>query len=161
MSTHLDLPDGGWAEIREPREVTNRQKREHTNALVELGAKDDKSAKTIIEALDEGEHLTLLFIKDWSYEKPVSVESFMDLPVDVCLAIENATMKPINQVFPEIAERRLGILEDRAEAERKQLGNVTDRTLRELDKARAVVAANSFDADGALDPKSPTIASPS
>ena len=97
--THVPLPDGQWAELMDPRKVSERKRRPYVTAMTAFNAvapRDEKgellsmqigaeAAGLLDRALDL---LTVALVKAWSFEQspgvalPVEVESLQDLPVD-------------------------------------------------------------------------------
>lgn len=98
MSHKVDLPDGGWAEIRDPKELTGRQRalvrrftlpvaqlREKTSAMVSGGpdATEDEKADAAVatlaalgadgmDAMDEMYAAFIVaYLASWSLEQPL------------------------------------------------------------------------------------------
>lgn len=120
MSTKIDLPGGGWAEIKDPEELTNRERkllrrhafgaRELRGKLLATGIKpgtkvqdipDDLEEKLLgqltAEDLEGADGIQAAFIvaytASWSLDRPLpTMETVDDLPGQVFDAIAEATV---------------------------------------------------------------------
>lgn len=72
----IDLPSGGWALLREPNEITNRERR----ALALGFVRDDRpEAEKAISFPDE---VIALFVTEWSYGAPLPKDN-LDVLLDI------------------------------------------------------------------------------
>lgn len=76
----VDLPDGQWLELRDPAEVTERQRRPHLAAVsVYMGTPDYSAAR--VDALRAcNETAAIALINGWSFPEAVSAEAMQDWP---------------------------------------------------------------------------------
>ena len=120
----IDLPDGGWALIRDPRRVTERQRRPVTRlqarvAGSEVGAllatKDklpddefEEHARRVLGSddfalLDDlNDALIEALVDSWSYDVPVSKDAALDLPGPVYEALKAACAKHVMELAPNL-----------------------------------------------------------
>jgi hypothetical protein len=95
----LDLPEGEWAELADPRKVTERKRRPYVTAMSAFNEIAVRDAEGVLVPSAFGEEqqrrldtaldlLTVALVKAWSFEQgpgaplPIAVESLQDLPVD-------------------------------------------------------------------------------
>lgn len=114
--THLVLPDGSWADLIDPKELTERSARSLSRAfmkaasvaarLSELGF-DDKNPQTWsaygqltddeIDNLDAYQsELIFRFVSNWSFDMPVTAENGTNLPKAVFDALVEACQDAFN-----------------------------------------------------------------
>lgn len=110
----IDLPEGAWAELADPRKVSERRRRSYVNAMAAFNAATASLPRTEdgnpdprfcgsehAELLDTAlDLLTVALIKAWSYEQPVTVEAIQDLPVDVFDALRKAATDRQTELLP-------------------------------------------------------------
>lgn len=85
MAERIDLPSGGWVVLRDPRTVTNRERKpildhmiENADAFKHMGEKQQAT-----EGLSFAEKLVKLMVKEWSFALPLPAqapESLLDIP---------------------------------------------------------------------------------
>lgn len=114
----VDLPNGAWADILDPDELTERRRRPIKNLagasvatiarLENVSTGDDMAAVGITE--DEADRLTRLqdativaVVSAWSYDLPVTADSLLDLPGAVYDALAQATASVGAQVAVDVS----------------------------------------------------------
>ena len=100
----MDLPSGGWCELRDPHSVTNRERR----PLLEKAERDEKQmGESALARLDFADKLACLMISGWSYdlplpgEQPSALEDVSAMDLD---AIHTELMKPANMPFLDMGD---------------------------------------------------------
>lgn len=78
MTTRLDLPEGGWAIVTEPRKVKERKRRVWLAASAEVG--DLNTAEGMDKNSDALMQLVLCLVEQWSFGD-VTATVFEDLDV--------------------------------------------------------------------------------
>jgi hypothetical protein len=116
---HVNLPDDEWADLRHPRKVPERLRRQVTMASAALGL--DVDLKAVGDAENDDEALKLLgiggleqsndvndlgvvaFVEAWSFDAPITIDSVRDLPADVYDALRTivAPLIPLMHVNAE------------------------------------------------------------
>lgn len=119
----ITLPDGGWALLRDPRRVTEKQRRPVTRlqarvAGSEIGAllskkgtlPDDEFERESLKALgsdaftlldDLNDALIVALVDSWSYDVPVSAEAALDLSGEAYDALKAACAKHVTALTPD------------------------------------------------------------
>jgi hypothetical protein len=122
----VELPDGGWLLLRDELDVTERQKRPYSRAMMQLAGKtgrvdvggDENAAEAAFYAAaaanpdlaDLMSEMTAakacMLIAEWSYGE-VSVDALLDLPGRVYAAVVKATSAdtPATDGFAPTADR--------------------------------------------------------
>jgi len=129
MTTKIDLPGGHWAELKDPMDVTERDRRPLKESLVKLGQAQRTPPQPVgaasalgainpfappapepIPAMEVAERLDLIeayerlcmsfFIVSWDFDFPVSDDALLDLPSPVYNALEKATAPFLKEVIP-------------------------------------------------------------
>lgn len=122
MSTILELPDGGTATFRDPKQVSERhrrpvarlQQRLAASAVGQLLASKDAMSDEQFEAearkllasdewelLDDlNDALVVALVESWSYERPVSLDGLLDLPSAVYDALRAEASKHVADLLP-------------------------------------------------------------
>lgn len=96
--SRVDLPSGGWVELRDPDDITERQRRTVSLLMSELspqakqslaGAADEAAAVAIVgeTSRDDAEilfrmndALAMVMIAGWSFDFPPLAETLPDIP---------------------------------------------------------------------------------
>lgn len=129
----VDLPGGQWAELRDPLEVSERERRPLKQAQFGLSRDRRKGEKPGDEAVttpvapqlggptksapslsDEDfrvyqgftDQLIAFFVASWSFDPAPSEDTLLDLPAAAYTALEKAVQPRVDVLFPEIAEAR-------------------------------------------------------
>ena len=103
--SRIELPEGQWAEIVNPRKVTERKRRLYLRAMAEYQQSREVMAGFGPEQqrlLDDAFDLLIVaLVQSWSFEQPVSVEAFADLPADVFDPLRKACMALAAGLLPD------------------------------------------------------------
>lgn len=112
MTDKIEFP-GGWAKIRDPQDVTEKQRRplgklqrrlagsSIADALLALDGKPtEEQVKALVQPvlgsddwdlLDEsGDLLIVALVEEWSFEKPITVDEVQNLPGKAYKALREA-----------------------------------------------------------------------
>jgi hypothetical protein len=126
-TTHFDLPSGASAELRDVKDVTDRQRRpirkiqtvlagnaKFIDAVTEAGKTGGKDltedqqraiAEGMGDAFDPLENLNDLLVvaavQSWSYDFPVSVDNCQDLPARDLDALRKASAPFLRELMPD------------------------------------------------------------
>lgn len=71
----IDLPSGGWAMLRDPASVPNK---ERTPILARVEA-DGAESSSLVTKLDFVDRIVMVLVKEWSYPLPIPKESVESL----------------------------------------------------------------------------------
>lgn len=120
----LDLGDGNWAHLRDPKKVPERLRRPIVQALTRaladnggeqlagLDPKDlqapDAAAKVsqylkpefLTVMADVNDLLVIALVDEWSFDVPVSLDSVLDLPGDEYDALQTGVAPLLKDVLP-------------------------------------------------------------
>ena len=98
----IDLPQGQWAELRDPRVVTERRRRPAKTALYAVAKLAE--AEATVEAIEAWDDLrvqvAVALIDQWSVNVDVTVDAILDLPGDVYDALLTAVEPQIMALLP-------------------------------------------------------------
>lgn len=114
----IDLPEGGWASLRDPKKVPERLRRPIMSKVSAMGRGTEmkrlveaKTPEEIVGELDLSfietsselnDLLVVALVDEWSYDGlPITVESVMDLPGDVYDALRTAVSPFITDIMPD------------------------------------------------------------
>ena len=107
----LELPDGQWAELAEPRKVPERKRRPYTTAAASMGPAtmvDPATGAVRIDSAETKEQmdavldaLILALVVAWSYGVEVTLEAVQDLPGDAYDALRNACLEHAGELMPD------------------------------------------------------------
>jgi len=98
MSERINLPSGGWFEVREARAVTERQRRPIRYASANLAGLNGGAA---FEAWDKVVDLaSVAYITEWSYTTPPSVDALLDIDPADCDAIRAVIEPKMSELLP-------------------------------------------------------------
>jgi hypothetical protein len=97
----VDLPDGGWAELRDPESITNRDRfewrRRHLPKLIDKIAAENGVAPTLVGEVEvstrAAEFVMDRMLLAWSFALPLPAkdpEVWFEIPPDVYDAIRDA-----------------------------------------------------------------------
>lgn len=122
MGTRLELPDGQWADLLDPRKVSERKRRPITRLLLSLAkdgglseierspdAPDEATAARIAAALstdalgamdDLNDALVVALVDAWSFDTPCNAETVADLPGDAYEALRDACAPFLTDLMP-------------------------------------------------------------
>ncbi len=97
----VELPGGGWADLRDPDAVTERQRKPFLAASGRLVKSDDMEDSGFIAVLDVQDALVLALVNAWSYEAPVTADSLLDLPCKALDALRAACFAHRDALTPD------------------------------------------------------------
>lgn len=118
MSERITLSNGGWADIKAPTAVSERNRRPVEKALIAIyqsGAMKDLENPTVGEVAatldaDSFDQFTTLNdllivarVSAWSFEMPITMDNILDLPSDDYKVLQEATAKDIDQMMPNFS----------------------------------------------------------
>ena len=109
MDRRVELPSGGWAVLRDPTTVTNRERRP---ILAEMARQEDRKnvplGEQTLERVTIAEMYVRVLVKQWSFELPIpsvqpgSLEDIPSLDYDtLCLRVQD----PESAIFLNVAEK--------------------------------------------------------
>ena len=103
-SRRIDLPSGGWCELRDPHTVTNRERR----PLLEKAEKEEAVlAASGMARLAFADKLVCLMVSAWSFDLPLPSEqpsALEDVPGIDLDTMHLELMKPENMPFLFVGE---------------------------------------------------------
>lgn len=123
----IDLPDGGWAELRAPEKVPERLRRPVVRAQTRMAgnsavmdavnnaspeaANDPKESSEIMAALGDfmpvmdelNDLIVVALVSEWSLAAPVSMESLLDCDADVYDALRKACAPHMGAMMPDFS----------------------------------------------------------
>lgn len=122
-SGRIDLPRGHWVELKDPWEITERERnaivadnaaktggnrasrRQNAGLAGTAPASDDEDPRAeFLAAVDAGHGLVARFISAWGGPlldgKPITQETLVDLPAPLYVAIDAAVTPALREVFP-------------------------------------------------------------
>lgn len=81
-TAHHDLPSGGYVQLRDPEDVTERQRRPLRVLMATMGDVDFRrpTAEQLDKLNDANDLLAVILISSWSFDDDVTVEAIADLP---------------------------------------------------------------------------------
>jgi hypothetical protein len=119
VPTRFDLPNGNWADIRDAREVTRKQRKpvqsaymalrqyrsEHEPPQVAEGETPAFAPEELDLANAINEPMVIALVEAWSYEQPVTLDGLDEIPApDADALIEHCA--GIN-LFPDLSAHSL------------------------------------------------------
>ena len=98
MSERINLPSGGWFDVRDAREVTERSRRPIRYAAANLQGLQGGAA---FEAWDKVVDLaSVALITEWSHPQAVNVDGLLDIPPADCDAIRAVIEPRMSDLLP-------------------------------------------------------------
>lgn len=111
----VDLPDGAWAELRPPRKVNERRRRQFVAAMSdfqksigelprdEKGETDPRLFGAQQQQLFEDaiDLLVVCLVSNWSFDTPIEANSISDFDVDVVDELKRACIALQAEVMPD------------------------------------------------------------
>ena len=98
MERRIDLPSGGWCELRDPNAVTNRERK----PLMERAETEGSDDAPLLTRLGFVDRLVTLMVMRWSYDFPVPAqraESLDDMSGTDLDTLRLEVQKPENMPF--------------------------------------------------------------
>lgn len=96
----IDVP-GGWAKLRDPDTVTERQRKPFMKAVGRAGnlqAADDGGISLLVEVQDA---LVLAMVEEWSFDAPITADGLEDLPHKAITALRVACQEFREELLPD------------------------------------------------------------
>ena len=115
----VDLPDGAWASLRDPKKVPERLRRPVLAVLMAQGKNSaelptitpDTPPEEVLQALDSSvldkfselnDLVVVALVEEWSYtDTPITADSVLDLPGDVYDALREAVAPFVVDLIPD------------------------------------------------------------
>lgn len=125
----VELPRDHWVVLKDPWEITERERQPLQVAFMELGQRrrvqqiaaapggdgaqspvpgatptaPEEDAATTVETMSAfGRDLVAFFVVEWDLDKPVTAESMLDLPVPLYNAIDALVGPLVAELFPTL-----------------------------------------------------------
>ena len=98
MERRIELPSGGWCELRDPDTVTNRERK----PIVEKAESEGSESSSLVSKLGFVDRLVVLMVTRWSFDFPIpkeKPESLDDLPGRDLDKIRLAVQEPETMPF--------------------------------------------------------------
>lgn len=115
--TRVSLPDDQWAELADPKKVSERKRRPYVQAMVAF-----TQATALLPRNEEGEHppgsfgpehsalfnvtldlLIVALVKAWSFDLPIEQDALQDLPSDCFDALRKAANEKGPALMPDLS----------------------------------------------------------
>lgn len=126
QNNRIELPDGGWADLRDPAAVPVRLRRPVESAIMAIGRDEGTQAAlsadgditdpqvaagivqkfgddTIARYNDLNDLLIVARVAAWSYDVPVTLDAVLDLPAGVYEVLQVATADRITDMMPSFS----------------------------------------------------------
>lgn len=125
----VELPRGHWVVLKDPWEITERERQPLQVAFLELGQRrrvqqtaaapggdgaqspvpgaaptepKEDAASTVETMSAFGRDLVAFFVVEWDLDKPISADSMLDLPVPLYNAIDDLVGPLVAELFPNL-----------------------------------------------------------
>jgi hypothetical protein len=105
--SRVELADGNWAELRDPKRVTERARRRYISRMSEFnksraGADVGQYGADQQDLFDDAIDLLIVaLVESWSLEQPVTVDALSDLRTDVFDPLKKACLALAGDVLPD------------------------------------------------------------
>lgn len=106
MTGKIDLPDGQWALLIDPEDVTERKREPLTDLMFEAGARQQEAdgepaALDSVRLMMRAEYAVIAaLVVEWSFDLPISIDGVMDLPGRAYKALKDATDGKMTELLP-------------------------------------------------------------
>lgn len=104
----VELPDGAWAELQDPRKVPERARRPVLTA--QAGLQQYVTGETLttspaaLQAFSElNDAMAVALVERWSYPDPVSLDGVLGLPGDAYDALREAVAPFATALLPDFS----------------------------------------------------------
>lgn len=114
----IDLPDGEWASLRDPKKVPEKLRRPIMRSVMAATRQsgdfkklvDADNPEDIVKDLDPSfletgaelnDLLVVALVEEWSFETPVTVDAVLDLPGDVYDELRKTVAPFITDLLPD------------------------------------------------------------
>lgn len=113
--SRVDLPDGQWAELFDPKKLSERRRRPYLSAMTaytsslytlplnDEGKPDSRAYGPAQDDLLNGavDLLVVGLVKAWSFEFPIETDALLDLPTDTFDALRVACLALRDDLMPD------------------------------------------------------------
>lgn len=96
----IDVP-GGWAKLRDPDTVTERQRKPFVLAIGRASKADENEDGGLSALVEVQDSLVLAMVEEWSFEFPVTAAGIEDLPHRAISALRSACMPFQKELMPD------------------------------------------------------------
>lgn len=118
MTQRITLSNGGWADIKAPTAVSERNRRPVEKALLAIAqsnAMKDLESTTVAEIAstidsDSFDKFTVLNdllivarVSAWSFDLPITLDNILDLPGEDYKTLQEATAEGITEMMPNFS----------------------------------------------------------
>ena len=102
----IDLPGDAWAHLRDPDAVTEKQRKPMLTAIGRVAKMEnaDDGGMAVVFAVQDT--LVMALVESWSFETPVTLEGFEDLPFKVVDALRAACEPLRDALMPTFGPSR-------------------------------------------------------
>lgn len=105
MAGKIDLPDGQWALLVDPEDVTERKREPLTDLMFEAGALQadaDAPPPEAVRMMMRAEYAVIAaLVSEWSFDLPVTVDGVLDLPGRAYKTLKEATAGKMVELLPD------------------------------------------------------------
>lgn len=112
--TRISLPDEQWAELHNPRKVTEKRRRPYISAMTAFNAIAPRDEKGELVSMAMGSEvaglldtaldlLTVALVRAWSFDLPITTDALQDLPVDAFDALRRAVNAVSHELLPNFS----------------------------------------------------------
>lgn len=132
FESKVELPGGNWVELRDPYNVTERERKPLKRAFIAMGKagqaaeKPGDAAVTTplppqlggrnfepdvdldlrLDAMEDFESkIMVFFVEAWSFDSEPSEDALLDIPATAYIAIDEAVGERMGVLFPELAKK--------------------------------------------------------
>lgn len=100
----LDVP-GGWVDLVDPEDVTERKRQPLTDLMFEAGAHagtGENVSPEVVKLMMRAEYAVIAaLVVEWSFPQPVTIDGVMDLPGRAYKALKEATAGKMTALLPD------------------------------------------------------------
>lgn len=105
MAGKIDLPDGQWAMLVDPEDVTERKREPLTELMFEAGSmqgEDGAPPAESVRLMMRADYAVIAaLVAEWSFDLPITVDGVMDLPGRAYKALKDATAGKMTDLLPD------------------------------------------------------------
>ncbi len=109
LQNDIDLPDGNWVRLRDPKKVPERLRRPLMPLFSKMASagimnitEDDKEKLPDAFGLifDMNDLVIIALVEAWSFGTKIDVDTLLDLPAEVYDALSNLTRDKVTELMP-------------------------------------------------------------
>ena len=111
MTERIELPDGAWAELRNPRSVPERLRRPVTKMMFQISQQQTETINNdfvdpemVLVYSELNDLLIVARVAAWSYDLPISVDSVLDLPGDAYEILQAKAAESMTEMIPNFGQ---------------------------------------------------------